>query len=151
MQPGQPFLVRPRLPGGADRRWNGGHRRDAFRQRAEVKPGAADDDRPPPVRRSLVQDGRHIIEPAADRVALRRWHMTKEAMRSLGFLFDGRPRGQQTQRGIDLHRIGIDDHARAVGGTPSGEGGLAACGRAGDEEGTEHVRRTVDGRRPGPL
>ena len=55
-------------------------------------------------------------------------------MRHALFIRLGRPRGEDVQIAIDLHRIRIDDRAAEAFGEPQRQSGLAARRRACDED-----------------
>ena len=88
-----------------------GHGRDVRQpvgQRPEIEPGAADEDRQRAVGRVAASTGRGIAALAADRVVHRPVDMAEEPMRRLRLLVRRRPRGQDAQVAVDLHRIGVD-------------------------------------------
>ena len=87
-----------------------GHGRDVrqpLRQRAEIKPGAADENSGPfaDVRQNLARAKR----PPAGRKIDRAVDHAEQAMRREPLLVRRRPRGQDSQVPVDLHRIGVDD------------------------------------------
>ncbi len=136
---GAPSLCQPRAHVFAD---SGGDRRHggkAPRQRAEIKPGAADDDRKPSRFPCRGERRRGVGAPAAHRVVLRSIDMAVQPMRHAPFLVGRRPRGHDAQIAIDLHGIGIDDLAAELLGKRERQGRLAARRRACNEDGRRHV------------
>ena len=110
---------------------DGGQGGEAVRQRLEIEPGAADDDRQRPRVRQHMRDG---VDPAAHREVLRPVHRAKQAVGGDVLLVRRRARRDDPQVGIDLHGIGIDDDAAGVPRQRQGEGRLAARGRTCDED-----------------
>ena len=109
--------------------------RQSAGQRLEVKSGTADHDRHAAERCRLGQYRGDVADPAAHRVILRRVDMAIEPMRRARLLFGRRPRGDDAQIAIDLHRVGIDHDAAEFFGEPQRQRRFSAGGRAGDEDG----------------
>ena len=57
----------------------------------------------------LAQNLPRAPGPAADGIIYRAVDLAEEPVRRLGLLAHGRPRGEDRQIRIDLHRIGVDD------------------------------------------
>ena len=103
-------------------------------QRIEIEPGAADHDRRPRRAPRLGQHRGGLLAPAADRKVLRRVDMAVEPVRHALFLGRARPRRDNAQVAIDLHRIGVDDHAAELFGKPERQRRFAARRRPGNED-----------------
>ena len=133
MQRRRPFGLHPRAHGGADLRRDRRHRRKPLGQRLEVEPGAADQDRHAPGGAHLAQGRLDIREPAPDRIVLRRIDMAIEPVRHARLLLRRRPRRDDAQVAIDLHRVGIDDRAADLPRQRERQRRLAARGRPCDK------------------
>ena len=125
MQRRDAVALQPRAHGvahlGRDRR----HRRQPARQRLEIQPGAADEDRqhalpraprPAPCAASATQ--------APDGIIHRRVDMAVEPVRRARLLVRRRPRREDAQVAIDLHGIGVDDVAAALSASRSASADL---------------------------
>ena len=140
MQRGNAFAGKPRAHVIAnfcrDRRYGG----EPTRERAKVKPGAADND----CRTRLLPRRREhrggIRTPAARGIILGGIDVAVKPMRHAALLVGSRPRGDDPQVTIDLHGIGIDDLAAEFFGERQRQGRLAARRRACDQNdgGTAH-------------
>ena len=80
-----------------------------------------------------MQGRRDILEPAPDRIVLRRVHMAVEPVRHARLLLRRRPRRDDAQVAIDLHRIRIDDRAADLARQRQRQRRLAARGRPCDK------------------
>src|SRR5436190_8927209 len=74
-------------------------------------------------------------KPARDRPRLAAAHAAIKLVRNIGFFFGRRARRQNTKLAIDLHRVGVDDHASPLARHIEGERRLAARGRPCDKHG----------------
>ena len=133
VQRGRPFALHPGAHRRPDFLRDRRHRRQPLRQRLEIQPGAADQDRYAPGGASLIQGRRDIREPAPDRIVLRRVHMAIEPVRHPRLLLRRRPRRDDAQVAIDLHRIRIDDRAADLARQRQRQRRLAARGRPCDK------------------
>ena len=115
---------------GGDRR-NGGK---PARERLEVEPSAADDDRHAPCPLRLGECHARIDAPAADRIILGGVHVAVKEMRLARLVGRRRTRGDDAQIAIDLHGIGVDDGTAEPRRQRKRERRLAARGRSGDED-----------------
>ena len=88
--------------------------------------------RPSALRRRERRGG--VGAPAADRIVLRRIDMAVEPVRRAALFVRRRPRGDDAQIAIDLHGIGIDDHAAELFGERQRQRRLAARRRACNED-----------------
>ena len=129
-----PLRIAPHV--GAQSFGHGGHFRQAFGQRAKIEARAADkNDRP------LPRFGENVARrprPSADRIIDRAVDFAEQAMRRLALLVRRRPRGQNPQVRVDLHRIRIDDRSAETFGELERRRRLAARCRACDEERAPH-------------
>ena len=103
-------------------------------ERAEIKPGAADENRWPGSRRRRCRQALDIAQPGAGGIGGRRMDMAVEQMRRMGELGGGRPRRQHVEHRIDLHGIGVDDDAAVALGDVERQRRLAAGGRPGYQD-----------------
>ena len=106
------------------------HLRNAVDQRAEIEPGAADEDRPPAGKRAFVDQARDVAQPGAGRIGDRRdGHGRRaRAARASAHRQLGRAVSTSSTR-IDLHGIGVDDDAALALGDIQRQRRLAARGR----------------------
>ncbi|ESY68639.1 hypothetical protein X742_10250 [Mesorhizobium sp. LNHC232B00] len=114
------------------------HVRNALCQRAEVKPCAADEDRPPR-ERAVIDQLRDVAQPCSRRVGGAGMDMPIEKMRrpcEVGCL---RPGGQHVENRIALHGIGVDDDATRAFGHVERQCRLAAGGRPGYQDRVRHA------------
>ena len=104
-----------------------------FRQRLEIKPGPANDNRRPTAPFRLVKRRPHIREPQRRRIRLARGpEPIKPVWR--GGLVGGRgPVRDDAQLGVDLHGVGVDDDAAELARQFQGKRRLAARRRAADQ------------------
>src|SRR6516165_8045828 len=119
----------------ANFRPNRRHRRQAPRQRLEIEPGAADENRE---NAALARFGQRLCgigEEGADRKIHRGIDVTVEVVRNHSLLLARRPRGEDTEVAIYLHRIGIDDRAAGFLRKRNRKRRLAAGGRPCDKHG----------------
>ncbi len=103
-------------------------------ERLEIKPRAADEDRQASFRAHLRQGRRRFLDIAPDGIIDCAIDMTEQKMRCARLFRRARPRGEDAQIAIDLHRIGIDQRAAETLGQAEREMRLAACRRACDEK-----------------
>ena len=111
----------------------GRNARQTLFQRLEVEARASDQDWQAarnPEHRELLGHGTDI---ATDGEILRTVHETIEPVIRRQFIFGRRPRREQMQIAIDLHRIGIDDHPARLLRQTERESRLAACCRTCNE------------------
>ena len=111
-----------------------GDRREALHQRAQIKSRAAAQDR----QLAGLMRGIDLLArergPAVGRAHIVQRQESVEPVRRRCHCRCARLRGQDRQLAIDLHGIGIDDDAAEVARQPRGERGLAAGGRAGNDQ-----------------
>src|SRR6185437_10586040 len=105
------------------------HRRQANRQRLEIKPGAADQNRHTVLALRLLKHGREIAQPLAGGIVHAGIDMAVKPVRNARLVPRRRPRGNDAQIAIDLHRVGIDDDAAGSLGKLERQRRLAARGR----------------------
>ena len=129
---------------GADVIGNGGDIGQAIQQSAEIKPCAANKNRQLPLCMAAGKHRPRIPKPGGDRIIDIGCDMAKQRMRHLCLLVDGGAGGQNPQRRIDLHGIGIDDDAISCFGKADGQSGLAAGRWSCDEKGLCHLIRFLD-------
>ena len=128
---------------GAHRFGHGGHVGQAFGQRAKIEARAAnEDDRP---FADLAENLARRPRPSPDRKIDRAVDDAEQAMRQKPLLFKGRPRRQDPQVRVDLHRIRVDDRRAESFRELERRGRLAACRRARDEERASHSSRLASG------
>jgi hypothetical protein len=106
----------------------------AFTQRAQIKPGAADQDRQAARRQRCRDLGKRQFAPRGRRSPLGSIEKTVEAMRRPRLLGWARSRGENAQVAIRLQRVGVDDRAAVVFGQRQREGRFPARGRPGDDD-----------------
>ncbi len=116
---------------GRDRR----HRRQAARQRLEVKTGAANKDRQAVLRPRLGQHPPRVRHPRARGIVHGCVDMAVEPVRHERLLLRRRPCGDDAEIAIDLHGIGVDHDAAGFLGKLERERRLAAGGRPCDKHG----------------
>ena len=121
----------------ADGGRNGRNIGEAFGQRREVKPGAADEDGQTALRPRLRQSGDGIDLIAADRIAFTRSDMAVKPMRDARHILVGWTRGEDAHLAIDLHRVGVDDDDVAGLGQRQRRFRLAAGGGPCNKHGVE--------------
>src|SRR4051794_32014706 len=118
---------------GADVLRDRRHRRKSLRQRLEVEPGAADQDRYAAGGTRFIQHRLHVGQPASDRIVLGRIHVAIEPVRHARLFGHGRPCRDDVQVAINLHRVGVDDDAGKPLGQRQCQRRLAAGGRPCDK------------------
>jgi phosphoserine phosphatase len=116
-------------------RWNRRHRRQTLRQHLEIKPGAANENRENAPLARLSEGLFGLGEEGAGRKIHRGIDVTIEPVRNLSLLLPRRPRGEDREVAIYLHRVGIDDHAAGFLRQCKRERRLAAGGRPCDKHG----------------
>ena len=118
----------------ADRLGHPRHLRKPLRERLEIKPGAADDDRQSALVTQFSENSAHVLHITADGIIDRAVHMAKEQMRRACQFRGPRPRRQNGEVAIDLHRISIDKRAAETLGEAERKVRLAARRRACNEK-----------------
>ena len=118
----------------ADCGWDVGHLGEPREQRAQVEPGAADDDRHPAGFARGGDLGLGEAPPPRDRAALGRVEHAVKPVRRGSFGGQVGPCGQDAQIAIDLQRVGVDDRAAIGRRQFEREAGFAARRRAGDDD-----------------
>ena len=111
---------------GADRRIDLGDGRDAFDQGAQVKAGAAAEDRQLPGRVCRMDFGAGVGRPGRHRAGVRAVPIAVEPVRHARFVLSRGPGGDDPEVAIDLRAVGIDDHAAKAFCQRQGERRLAA-------------------------
>ena len=127
--------LEPRAHAFAYRRRNRRHRRQPPRQRLEIEPGAAHENRQAVLRPRLSQYRRGIGHPVPRGEIHRGVDMAIEAVRNLCLFLRRRPRRDHPQVAIHLHGIGIDDDAAGFLRQLERQRRLAAGGRPCDKHG----------------
>ena len=113
---------------------DGGNRRETFEQRLEVKPRPTHDDGTQAFGLNFEDRVFGFAHEPPDRVAFPHRHVSIQTMRSLGQLLCLWARGQNAQFFIDLHAVGIEDHATGFPRQTQGKGGFAARGRSRNQD-----------------
>ncbi len=103
-------------------------------QGAKIEPCSADNDRGAAPRCDLVQRYSRRPQPAPDRPAIGGVGDPEQMVRRPRFLLGGRPGAEHPKVGVELQGVGVDDLAALMLGQPQGQGRLAACGGAGDQD-----------------
>src|SRR5581483_5368907 len=118
--------------------------RESLEQRLEIESGATDQDRYPTLFSRFRDRGFRAFEPTADGEGFACRYDAVQAMRSDRLVSFARPRRENAELAVKLHRIGVDDGAAETLGKSERRGGLAARGRPGDENGlVRHVVGTA--------
>ena len=103
------------------------------RQGHEIEACAADEDGGPALGPEFGQQLQDGPAPFADGPGLGRIDHAIKPMVGHGLVFRRRPGGQDSQVGIQLLAVGVDDHRPGFARYFQGEGGLARGGRAGEQ------------------
>ena len=117
----------------AHRLGNRRHGGEPLRQRLEIKPRAAREDRHKAARPRLRDRARGIVQPEADRKVAGRIDIAEEEMRRLALVRLARSCGEDAQIPINLHRIAIDHDAAVTSREANGERRLARRRRTCDQ------------------
>ena len=107
---------------------------EAFGQRAEIEPGAADEQERPGASLRFSENFARALEPAPDREILGAVDLAEQPVRRLPLFGLARARREHPQIAIDLHRVGVDDDAAEPLGESKRDGRLAARRRACNEK-----------------
>jgi len=124
----------------------GRHRRhvgQAFGQRLEIQTRAAGEDGNAARRAHLVQRMARIALVAPGRIGLVRRHVAVEQMRHARHVGIGRTRRQDARLAVDLHGIGVHDHAAQRARQFQRGVRLAARGGACDKNGIDGQGATL--------
>ena len=139
------------------RRIDPGHRRDAFKKSAKVKPGSSHEYRNAPASMELRDFAPRRLRPIRGRASSRAIPSAKQPMVHPLHLIGGRACAQDTEIAVNLGAVGVDDRCCLTGilqgqGKPDRQIGLAACGRPCNERqrrcSATYVRRISLAHRP---
>ena len=134
MQLGRRSAIRPGADLGSNSLGNGGNVGNALRERFEVKPCSADENWYPSALARLREHVSDSAEPTADGKILGAVHRAVQRVRRPAFLVRCRPRGDDSQVTVHLHRVRVDHQAIHAARQLESERGLAARGRPCDED-----------------
>ena len=104
-----------------------------FRQRLEIEPRPADDDRRPPAPFRLVKRRLHIREPQRGGIRLARRPEPVKPVRRARLVGGCWPVRDDAQLGVNLHEIGVDDDAAKLARQFHGKRRLPARRRPADQ------------------
>ena len=128
----------PRPGGAANIGGNVRNRRETMQQGMQIQPGAADHDRGPPLRQRLADRRPRQLQPAPGRRRICRIQDAVQPVRRARLVLGGRAGRENAQIAVQLHAVGVDDHAALGFGQTQRQGRLAAGRRAGHDNQAGH-------------